>query len=209
LKGNAVSLTNRLFGRKGGVPQLDAVGLQGFLTNAVSHSAGRSAEPELVRARFADRCRDAGLEPLMPEEFDKLTDGLDAEAWGRLALLVGALDLEAVRSVLPALTMARPLTELVKTAFAGLARETPLLTLELLRQSPLRVEELARRFIAELGAAVRGESPQVSSQRLARLDYGQLLAEAERAKQAAAGRVEQLRKLQDEREKRRPRRGKW
>jgi hypothetical protein len=208
LKGNAVSLTDRLFGRKG-VPQLDAARLQGFLTNAVSHSAVQRAEPELVRARFADRCRDAGLEPLLPEEFDKLTDGLDAETWGRLALLVGALDLEAVRSALPALAAARPLAELVRTAFAGLARETPLLNLELLRQSPLRVEELARRFIAALGATVRGESPQVSEQRLARLDYGQLLAEAERAKQAASGRVEQLRKLQEEQEKRRPRRGKW
>jgi hypothetical protein len=209
LKGNAVSLTNRLFGRKGGAPQLDAVGLQAFLSNAVSHSAGRRAEPELVRARFADRCRDAGLEPLFPEEFDTLADNLDAEAWNRLALLVGALDLEAVRSVLPVLAAARPLADLTSAAFAGLARETPLLTLELLRQSPLRVEELARRFIAELGAAVRGESPQVSRQRLARLDYGQLLAEAERAKQAAADRVEQLRKLQEEQEKLRARRGKW
>lgn len=204
-----MSLTNRLFGRKGVAPQLDALGLQAFLTNAVSLCAGRRAEPELVRARFADRCRDAGLEPLLPEEFDALADGLDVEAWGRLALLVGALDLESVRSVLPVLTAVRPLADLVSTAFAGLARETPLLTLELLRQSPLRVEELARRFIAALGGAVRGESPQVSRQRLARLDYGQLLAEAERAKQAAADRVEQLRKLQEEQENRRPRRGKW
>lgn len=204
-----MSLTNRLFGRKGGTPQLDAVELQAFLSNAVSHGAGRRAEPELVRARFADRCRDAGLEPLLPEEFDARTDGLDAETWDRLALLIGTLDLEAVRSALAVLATARPLVDLVSAAFAGLARETPLLTLELLRQSPLRVEELARRFIAELGGAVRGESPQVSRQRLARLDYGQLLAEAERAKQAAAGRVEQLRKLQEEQEKRRSRRGKW
>lgn len=205
-----MSLTNRLFGRKGGgAPPLDVAELQAFLGQAVSAGAGHHAEADLVRARCADRCRDAGLEPLLPEEFDKLAEGLDAEAWGRLALLVEALDLEAVRLVLPVQAAARSLAELVKSAFAGLARETPLLTLELLRQSPLRVEELARRFIAALGAAVRGESPQVSAQRLARLDYEQLLAEAERAKKAAAGRVEKLRKLQEEQEKRRPRRGKW
>lgn len=204
-----MSLTNRLFGRKGGAPQLDPAALQAFLSNAVSACAGRPAEADLVRARFADRCRDAGLEPLLPEEFDALAGGLDTEAWSRLALLVATLDLEAVRSALAVLAAVRPLVDLTRAAFADLARETPLLTLELLRQSPLRVEELARRFIAELGAGVRGETPQVSRERLARLDYGKLLAEAERAKQAAADRVEKLRKLQEEQEKRRPRRGKW
>jgi hypothetical protein len=204
-----MSLTDRQFGRKGRLPPLDLALLRAGLADGVARSAGRHAEPELVRARFADRCRDAGLLPLTPEEFDALADGLDEEAWRRLALLVGALDLEAVRGALPALAAGRPLGGLVDEAFAGLARATPLLTLELLRQSPLRVEELARRFIAALGAAVRGESGQVSRQRLERLDYGRLLAEAERAKEAAAGRMEQLRALQEEQEQRRPRRGKW
>jgi hypothetical protein len=219
-----MSLSERLFGRKGETPQLDLAPLQALLADAAARRAGREVEPDLVRARLADGCRDAALTPLLPEEFDALTarldaEGsvrlalltarLDAEGWVRLALLVDALDLKEVRGALAALAAVRPLVALVEAAFVGLARETPLLTPELLRQSPLRGEELARRFIAVLGADVRGESRQASRQRLARLDYGRLLVEAEQARLAAAGRVEQLRKLQEEQEKRRPRRGKW
>jgi hypothetical protein len=188
---------------------VDLAALQAALAAAVTSSARRSVDPDLVRARLADRCRDAGLDPLVPEEFDTLAAGFDEEANRRLALLVGALDLEGMRGTLAALAASRPLGKLVGAAFAGVARETPLLTLELLRQSPLRVEELARRFLAGLGAQVRGETAEVSRQRLKRLDYGRLLDEAERARQAAAARSEQLRKLQEEQEARRTRRGKW
>jgi hypothetical protein len=83
------------------------------------------------------------------------------------------------------------------------------LTLGLLGQSGLRVEELGRRLLAALGACVRGETAQASRNRLERLDYERLLAEAERAKQAAASRLEELRELQDRQEQSRPRRGKW
>jgi hypothetical protein len=204
-----MALTDFLFGRKGGAPALDLAALRAHLGDAVVPLAGRSVEPELVRARLADRCRDAGLTPLLPLEFDVVTAGLDEEAWRRLALLVGTLDLDEVRQALPALTADHPLRDLIDNAFTGLANGTPLLTLELLRQSPLRVEELARRFLAALRATVRGESAKVSKQRLERLDYGRLLAEAERAKQAATDRMEQLRRLQEEQEQRRPRRGKW
>jgi hypothetical protein len=202
-------LLDRLLGRKGRPPQLDLAVVDAALAGALARAAGRPADPDLVRARLADRCRDVKLEPLLPEEFEALAYALDAEAWGRLALLVGLLDVEAVRAVLPALAAGGPLRDLLNTAFFGLARETPLLTAELLRLAPLRVQELARRFIAALGAAVRGETAAVSQQRLERLDYGRLLAEAERAKQAAEGRMEELRRLQDEQEQRRPRRGKW
>jgi hypothetical protein len=73
----------------------------------------------------------------------------------------------------------------------------------------LRVEELARRLLAVLGASVVGESAEESKKTLHRLDYARLLAEAEQAKIAAAGRAEKLKKLQDEQEQRRARRGKW
>jgi hypothetical protein len=201
-----MAILDRLFGRKGDVPALDLTALRAHLAEALARSAGRRAEPDLVRARLADGCRDAGVPPLLPREFDALADGLDDDAWGRLALLAGTLELDEVRAVLAAAD--RP-PQLLETAFVGLARSSQLLTPELLRQSPLRVEELARRFIALLGAAVRGESEAESRRRLERLDYGRLLAEAERAKQAAADRVEKLRKLQDEQEQNRPRRGKW
>jgi hypothetical protein len=200
-----MSLTERLFGRGSGRPRLDLAAVQRALAEGAARAAGRDPEPELVCARLADRCRDAGLSPLLPEEFDALVAGLDDETWRRLLLLVGLLDLEAVRDAVAAVT---PLKEVAGTAFTGVARSTPLLTLELLRQAPLRVEELARRFILALGATVRGETPEVSRQRLERLDYGRLLAEAERAKQAAEDRVEQLRRLQEQQE-RRTRRGKW
>ena len=204
-----MSLTDRFFRRKDRLPELDLAQLQTTLTGAAPRYVGQSIEQDLLRARLADGCRDAGQTPLAPEEFDALADGLDEEAWRRLALLVEVLGLETVRAALPLLAEARALRGLVGTALTGLARETPLLTLELLRQSPLRVEELARRFIALLGGSVLGETQKVSHARLERLDYGRLLAEAERAKKAAAERVEHLRKLQDEQEARRPGRGKW
>jgi hypothetical protein len=203
-------IVDRLFGRAGkGPPELDLAGLLAHLSGAVARQGEGQADPALVRARLADRCRDAGVAPLLPDEFDRLAEGLDAEAWRRLALLVGTLDLDAVRAALPALVVARPLADLAAAAFTGLARDTPLLSMELLRQGPLRVEELARRFVAALGATVRGETAKVSRQRLERLDYGRLLAEAEHAREAAAARVERLRRLQEEREASRPRRGKW
>ncbi len=204
-----MSLSDRLFGRKKGMPQLDLAVLQAHLTEATTRYAGAAIELDLVRARLADRCRDAGIKPLLPDEFNVMAGRLDEEAGRRLALLVSTLDLGGVREALAVLAVRWPLGELVRAAFTGVARETPLLTLPLLRQSPLRVEELARRFLAGLGASVQGESAAVSRQRLERLDYGRLLAEAERAKEAAADRIEHLRRLQEEQEQRRPRRGKW
>src|SRR5262249_24357054 len=152
-------------------PRLDLVALQGHLTEAIARATGEPPEADLVRARLADRCRDAGVQPLLPGEFDALADGLDEEAWGRLALLVGLLDLDALRAELPAFVAVGPLQQVVSGAFVGLAGQTALLTLALLRQSPLRVEELARRFVAALGAEVRGETEPVSRRRLERLDY--------------------------------------
>jgi hypothetical protein len=204
-----MSLLDRLLGRKAEPPEVDVAALEANLGAAVARTAGRPAEPDLVRARLADGCRDAGLRPLLPHEFDRLAADLDEAAWSRLALLVGALDLDGVRAALAAKAEATVTPVLLNAAFVRPARAAALLTPELLRQAPLRVEELARRFIAALGARVRGESEQASRERLRGLDYGRLLAEAERAKQAAAGRMERLRRLQEEQEARRPRRGKW
>ena len=67
------------------------------LADDVPRWHGAEVEPELIRARLADRYRDARLMPLPPEEFDHLALGLDAEAWRRLALVVSALDGDAVR----------------------------------------------------------------------------------------------------------------
>lgn len=203
-----MSLADRLFRRSAG-PRLELAALQTSLTATAVRLAGQPVDIDLLRARLADGCRTVNLAPLAVDEFDALSQGLDEEAWRRLALAVTLLDLDSVRNTLPALSGSRKLAELVSAAFTELARDIPLLTLELLRQSPLRVEEFARQFIARLGATVQGESPAESKRRLERLDYATILHEAERAKLAADERVERLRKLQDEKEKSRSRRGKW
>jgi hypothetical protein len=199
-----VSLTERLFGRPAGV-KLDLAAVQARLADSVRRAG--DADPDLTRARLADGCRDAAVAPALPEEFDAAVKGLDGEGWRRLAVLVGTLDLTPVRAALPQLPAGRSGAEAV-AAFAGVARGTPLLTIEVLEQSELRVEELARRLLAEFGAAVAGETADESKKKLHRLDYGRLLAEAEQARQAAAERAERLKKLQDEQEQRRSRRGK-
>jgi len=78
----------------------------------------------------------------------------------------------------------------IREGLVEAAKASALVTLDLLRQSPLRREELARRLILGLGASVAGESMQEARAALERLDYGLLMAEADRAKRAAAGRSE-------------------
>ena len=197
-------LMGTLFGRAGGPPKLDVADL----TRRVSDAAGRQAGPAdlpLLRARLADHCRDAGRDPVAPDEFDALDNALDEEADRRLAVLVALLD--AGPKLLTGLPGESTLP-LVRRAFFEVARETPLLTADLLRQSPLRAEEFARRFALALGAPIQGESAEASRHRLERLDYGRLTAEAEKAKAAAEGRLEKLRQKQEEQD-RRTRRGKW
>jgi hypothetical protein len=199
-----VSLTERLFGRPAGV-KLDLAAVQARLADAVRRA--NDPDPDLTRARLADGCRDAAVTPVPPEEFDATAATLDGEGWRRLAVLVGVLDLAPVRAALPQLPAGRSGTDAV-AAFVGLASGTPLLSIEVLEQSELRVEELARRLVAGLGAVVAGETADEAKTKLHRLDYGRLLAEAEQARQAAEERAERLKKLQDEQERRRTRRGK-
>jgi hypothetical protein len=188
---------------------IDLASLEAALADAVPRLEGRAVEPALVRARLADGYRDGQVEPLPPTAFDARTAGLDAEAWRRLALAVSAVDLPPIRTALPKLLGEAGVARQVEEAFIGLAQATPLLMMELLRQSRLRVEEFARHFLARLGAEVVGETRQQSHERLERLDYGQLLAEADRARLSAEERLEHLRKLQDEQDQRRGQRGKW
>jgi hypothetical protein len=96
----------------------------------------------------------------------------------------------------------------VNVVFTSLAQDTNLLTIEVLAQSEQRVEELARRFLAAIRASINGESAEESKQRLNKLDYSRLLAEADRAREAAKDRAERLRQLQEQQEQRRGRRGK-
>jgi hypothetical protein len=205
-RGKIVSLTDRLFGRPAGA-KLDLAVVQAKL--AASARASAVPDAALTRARLADHFRDAGLVPVLPEEFDRAVAGLDAEAERRLGVLVSLLELEPVRAVFAHSAAPASAGQLVSAALIDLARETALLTIEVLSQSEQRVEELARRFFGAIRANISGETAEESKKRLHKLDYGRLLEEAEKARTAAAERAERLRQLQEQQEQRRGRRGKW
>jgi hypothetical protein len=166
----------------------------------------KQIEPPLIQARLADHYRELNLEPVPPSQFDPLVYNLDPESWRRLALAVGTLDHPDIRSTLANLTMT--VVEQVKTGFVSMATKTDALTLSLLRQSDVRIEEFARHFAGHLGVFWHGESAEQSKQRLQQLDYKRLLAEADEAKKQAEERMEYLRKKQKEESARRRPRGK-
>lgn len=143
-----------------------------------------AADLDVARAKWADLCRDLGMNPFDPLELDGLTTHFDRAAAGRMALIVVMLERGAIsRDVL-----IRILDKRIRTATkAGVVepvQASQLVTLELLAQSPLRREELARRVILGFGASIRGEKLGDSRAALERLDYGRLMAEANRARQA-------------------------
>jgi len=166
----------------------------------------REIEPLLIQARLADHYRDIGLAPVAPVNFDALVRGLDAESWRRFALALGPLDHAETRSVLA--HVKTTVLQQVEGGFVATARQHDVLTLALLRQSEVRIEEFARHLALSLNVAWRGETPDESRARLHQLDYKRLLAEAEEAKKQAQERMEYLRKKQDEDAARRRPRGK-
>jgi hypothetical protein len=172
--------------------------------------AGERPDPDVVRARLADTFRDLEADPIDPAEFDALAQGLDEGGWARLWLATLGASQGVLGPALPVLVARRGVPDLVRTGFIGFAAGSPLLTIDLLRQSPLRLEELTRRWLfMGLGALVEGEPPEVSFLALQRLDYARLLAEVDRARLSAEDRVAYLKKLQETRDASLPRRGKW
>lgn len=200
-------LADRLFGTRSPTVPLDLAGLRVRFAVAVTRCG--PADPYLTRARIADGFRAAGMSPATPKEFDLAAAKLDGESWRRLAVLATAWDVEPFRAALPLLTADSPVTKVVTDGFITVASSAPLLTLDVLSRSEPRVEEFARRFVTGLRAIVEGETAAESKQRLDKLDYARLLAEADKAKAAATKRAEKLKKLQDEQEERRAPRGKW
>jgi hypothetical protein len=166
----------------------------------------KEIEPLLIQARLADHYRDLNREPVPPPQFDRIVHHLDTESWRRLALAVGTLDHPDIRSTLARLTTT--VVQQVEAGFVAMATNTNVLTLSLLRQSDVRIEEFARHLAGHLGVFWHGESAEQSSQRLQQLDYRRLLAAAEEAKKQAEQRMEYLRKKQEEEAARRRPRGK-
>ncbi|MFP2923997.1 hypothetical protein ACLESO_02025 [Pyxidicoccus sp. 3LG] len=211
-----MSRFDKLFGRKSGptTPPVDRPLLRlSVLCEALAQRRPalerRDVEPGLLRARLADFHRDQGLEPVKPDFYLEQCETLDVDGRRRLALVTEVLAELSVGAVVAAQARTQGVEHQVREGFVGFAREAKLLTLELLGQSPLRLEELARRWVKALGAGFEGESAEESTQRLARLDYARLLEEAERAKQAAEGRQGKLKKLREEQDAQIAPRGKW
>jgi len=208
-----MKLLDRLFGSRDkgreAPPAIELAVLVEDLAALLEAIAGQAVDSDVVRARLADTFRDLGVPPIDPDAFDALARGLDEGGWARLELVTLGARSGIAGEALAALVAAQGVETAVRAAFVGFAEASPLLTLELLRQSSLRLEELARRWIASLGALVAGEEPEASRAALERLDYGRLLAEVERAKMSAEERMAYLKKLQDGHDATRARRGKW
>src|SRR5207237_6493859 len=97
----------------------------------------------------------------------------------------------------------------IEEAVVELALRKRSLTLALIRSSTHRMEEFARSLVQAVGADVAGESRAESAQKLERLDFDRLRAEADSAREKAETRMEKLRLLQEQAEARISRRGKW
>jgi hypothetical protein len=169
----------------------------------------KEVEGDLVHARLADGCRDAGIAPPDPAEFSRQVGRLDMESWRRLALAVAALEEAEWWAGLAAMEDRAGVAARLAFGLPGLAREMSPLTVGLVRQSATRAEEFARDLAMYLGVGIAGETDAESRKRLHALDYRRLLAEAEQARAAAQEKMERLRKRQEEADDSRRQRGKW
>lgn len=179
---------------------------------ATERWAAETPLPELARARFADLCRDLGMRPVGAAPWEALVGSLDEEGLQRLHVAVEALReanlglalqmKQHVEAPIDALT-------LLQRGVGEVLEATRPVTMELLLESPLRVEEFARHLVARLRLKLRDEDAAASRERLARLDYRALLQQAEAARADASDRLAYLQKLQEDLEERRMPRGKW
>lgn len=184
---------------------LDALG--NAMMNPLASLEKGSVDLELVRSRIADFFRDLSRPPMAPDEFMRQATALDTESQRRLVLVVGGLSDGGARSAFAHGVGSTGAVGGV-AMLMGFVREQDLLTVALLLESPLRREEFVRRFVALIGGSFRGETREQSAERLSRLDYRALLAEAEKARLSAEDRVAYLKKLQQEQESRLGRRSK-
>jgi hypothetical protein len=154
------------------------------LRDALAELEPATLDPDVVRAKLADLCRNLSIEPMEPLELERLASGLDRGGWDRMGLLALVMERGALGDKIAPLFKGR-IRSAVRRGLIETAESSSLLTLELLERAPLRLEELARRFILNLGASVAGETLDASRAALSRLDYNRLMAEADRAKRAA------------------------
>lgn len=169
------------------LPESVPVPLEPLMTTmveALGEFDASMADLDVARAKWADLCRDQSMDPLDPLEMDGLTTNFDRGAVQRLALIVVLLERGAIQREMLTRLVNRRVRTATKGGIVEPAQSSRLVTLELLAQSPLRREELARRIILGFGASVRGEKLAESRTALERLDYGRLMDESNRARQA-------------------------
>jgi hypothetical protein len=204
-----MSLLNRITGKRRPNFTLDLDQVIAKFGSVAPDLEERPIDFDLLRARFADACRDAKLPPIPPAEFESQTKTLPVDAARRLAVFLSAFDLPEVQKTV-LLVDQNTLQGKVLVPLVTLSNNLTLLTPKLLQQSDVRLEEFARHFCAKLEVGIEGETAEHAAQRLQEIDYARLMKLAEGVKLSAADRVEYLRKLQEEEEKTmRPRRGKW
>lgn len=168
----------------------------------------KEIEPALVHARLADHCRDVGAYPMPSDEFVVATRELTVESWRRLALAVGVLDEPACTAAFATMSKRTPIRQLVRDGFVRPAQELDVVTVSMICQSEVRMEEFARLLASALAIVWKGESAAQSKKRLNQINYRRLLAEADAAKMSAKERMEYLRKKQEEDDGNRRPRGK-
>lgn len=206
--------TDKFFGKKKNKPKdaepvvsLDS--LTFLMGRVVPRIRSVEPRPALIQARLADGYRAIDLSPLPPRQFHEKTKSFDDDSWRRLAVSVACLDDAEFSWALYGLSEKKSAKSQIGEAFLPLAQNRTSLTMDLLYESELRVEEYARHLTGELGLEILGESPEESAELRHRLDYARLLEEADKARLSAEDRIEYLRKLQEEEEARRAPRGKW
>lgn len=163
----------------------------------------------LVRARLADACRDSRVRPVSGAQFRAAWETLDQSEQHRFALAVAGFDDEALIQRLDFFSQDGTALSLMER-ITKFCQRLPFLTLEVLRQSDIRLEEFARHYCADWQVPIAGEEATHSAARLNEIDFGRLMNEAEAARGSAKERMAYLRELQAKQEAdRRPRRGKW
>lgn len=154
-----------------------------------------SWDRELTGARFVDGLRDAGAMIPSVEAWEKMTDGFSLEAWQRLEVLVRVFRHPAFAPRIGGLL--KEDSHRIGRAFPLFCvREAQLLTIELLLKSTFRLEELARKWVAALGATIAGEEANESRQKMERLDFGGVLKSLQAADADRSTRMKKLKEIE-------------
>lgn len=170
-----------------------------------------AADQDLVFARLCDALRHLDCDPPGEETWLSACRGvsrfrapsdevaaaarriLQLDDWRRLHLLVESLREPGISELVRRRCRDWPGEKVAVWLFLTFARWADRLTIALLLESPFRIEEFARKWVDALGGRVEGESVQKSEEQLRRLDYGKVLDNLKKAKEARDAHAERVR----------------